>query len=160
MAFTSFSQHLKLNHTASTELLNSQYWQPHGHYWPSQLYVLCYTLTTSIHLSCLESLQVQGGSDISGTLSKLLRCFKKSYFYWFFCYKLSLLFAKTKTKTKGHIPAKTNQQGATRAGIVFGLHAGRTMNETVSYGDFSKNTFYNGKWQFNKCIAYRVFRYR
>jgi hypothetical protein len=36
--------------------------------------------------------------------------------------------------------AKINQQGATRAGIVFGLHAGHTMNETVSYGDFNENT--------------------
>jgi hypothetical protein len=29
-----------------------------------------------------RSVNVQGGSDISGTLSKLHRCIKKSYFFY------------------------------------------------------------------------------
>ncbi len=37
------------------------------------------------------------------------------------------------------------QQGATGTGIVFGLHAAHTMNETMSYGDFNKNPFYADK---------------
>jgi hypothetical protein len=53
------------------------------------------------------------------------------------------------------MPAKVNQQGATRAGIVFGLHAERTMNETMSYKDFNKNSVYNDKWQFDEFIASR-----
>ncbi len=94
---------------------------------------------------CLWAIYIQRGSDISGTLSKLHRCFKKTYFLLILVLQTisAACWTINKNKRTGHIPAKTNQQGATRAGIVFGLHARRTMNETVSYGDFNKNTFYN-----------------
>jgi hypothetical protein len=38
-----------------------------------------------------------------------------------------------------------NQQGATRAGIVSGLCAGYTENETMSYGDLNKKPVYDDK---------------
>jgi hypothetical protein len=36
-----------------------------------------------------------------------------------------------------------NQQEATRAGTVSGLRAGRTVKEIMSYGDFSKKTYFS-----------------
>ncbi len=36
-----------------------------------------------------------------------------------------------------------NRQGATRAGVVSGLSAGYTENETMGYGDFNKNPVYD-----------------
>jgi hypothetical protein len=36
-----------------------------------------------------------------------------------------------------------NQQEATRAGTVSGLRAGSTMTEFMSYGNFSKKTYFS-----------------
>jgi hypothetical protein len=66
---------------------------------------------------------LQGGSDISGTLSKLHRRIKKSTCFQIFCAKLSQLSVEAETKTNRHIPAKINQQEATRAVIVSRLRA-------------------------------------
>jgi hypothetical protein len=85
---------------------------------------------------------IQGGSDISGTLSKLHHCIKKLYF--------SLILLR-QTVSAGcpiihiknrHIPAKMSQLEAIRAGIVSGLRAGGTVKVIMSYGDFSKQTFF------------------
>jgi hypothetical protein len=54
------------------------------------------------------------------------------YILNFFCPKLSHLSAEAYIKTKRHLPAKMNQQEATRAVIACGLGAGRTMKEIVS----------------------------
>ncbi len=61
---------------------------------------------------------LQGGSNISGTLSKLHCRIKISPFYYLFWAKLSQLSVKAETKTNSHFPAKINQQEATRAVIV------------------------------------------
>jgi hypothetical protein len=90
----------------------------------------------------LYKLIYKGGSDISGTLSKLHHCIKKSYF--------SLILSRQTVsagwpiidKTKGHSPAKVNQLEAIRAGIVSGLRDGHTVKVIMSYGDFSKKTFF------------------
>jgi hypothetical protein len=66
---------------------------------------------------------IQGGSDISGTLSKLHRRFKKQLFYSLFRAKLSQLFVEMETKTNRHVPAKINLQKAVRAIIVSRLRA-------------------------------------
>jgi hypothetical protein len=46
-----------------------------------------------------------------------------------------------------------NQQGSTRAVIVCGLRAGRTMKEIMSYGNINKSIVYNVKRKFEKFIA-------
>jgi hypothetical protein len=48
------------------------------------------------------------------------------------------------------------QQGAKGAGIVFGLHAAHTINETMSYGDFNKKTVYTDKWQLDNFTASKI----
>ncbi len=88
---------------------------------------------------------VQGGSDISGTLSKLHRSIIKSYFSLILSRQTVSPVCRIINKTNRHILAKINQQEATRAETVFGLRAGRTSKEVsitiYSYGDFRKNTF-------------------
>jgi hypothetical protein len=42
-------------------------------------------------------------------------------------------------KSKRDIPAKMNQQEATRAGAVSWLRAGHTLKEIMSNGKFNKN---------------------
>jgi hypothetical protein len=84
---------------------------------------------------------IQGGSDISGTLSKLHRSIIKSYFSLILSRQTVSPVCRIINKTNRHILAKINQQEATRAETVFGLRAGRTSKEITSYGDFSKNTF-------------------
>ena len=54
--------------------------------------------------------KVQGGSDISGTLSKLHCRIEKHIFFQFFCFKPSQLSAEAYIKTIIHIRAKLNQQ--------------------------------------------------
>jgi len=46
-----------------------------------------------------------------------------------------------------------NQQGPTRAVIVCGLRAGRTMKEIMSYGNINKNIVYDVERKFDKFIA-------
>jgi hypothetical protein len=46
-----------------------------------------------------------------------------------------------------------NQQEATRAVMVCGLRAGRTMKEIMSYGNISKSTVYDVERKFEKFIA-------
>ena len=41
-----------------------------------------------------------------------------------------------------------NQQGSTRAVIVCGLRAGRTMKEIMSYGNINKNTLHDFERKF------------
>jgi hypothetical protein len=92
------------------------------------------------------SLQVvQGGSDISGTLSMLHRHINKNLFFKFFFAKPSQLFAEAKINTIRHIPAQVNQQEGTRAGIVSVLCAGRTMKEIMSFRNINKSPVYDGK---------------
>ncbi len=67
---------------------------------------------------------IQGGSDISGTLSKLHCCIKKSYFLLIISHKTVLLFLEVETKLNRHVPENINQQEATRAAIVSKLRAG------------------------------------
>jgi hypothetical protein len=68
-------------------------------------------------------LTLQGGSDKSGTLSKISCCMKNQLFYQLFRAKMSQLFVETETKTNGHILAKINQQEATKPVIVSRLRA-------------------------------------
>jgi hypothetical protein len=53
---------------------------------------------------------------------------------------------RTINKNKRTLSGTDDQQGAKRAGIVSGLCAGRTVDETMSYGDFNKNPVYEDKW--------------
>jgi hypothetical protein len=69
------------------------------------------------------TVHLQGGSDKSGTLSKLPCCMKNQLFYQLFRAKMSQLFVETETKTNGHILAKINQQEATKPVIVSRLRA-------------------------------------
>jgi hypothetical protein len=46
-----------------------------------------------------------------------------------------------------------NQQGSTRAVIVCGLRAGRTMKEIMSYGNINKSIVYDVERKFDKFIA-------
>ncbi len=46
-----------------------------------------------------------------------------------------------------------NQQEATRAVMVCGPCAGRTMKESLSYGNISKSTVYDVERKFEKFIA-------
>jgi hypothetical protein len=46
-----------------------------------------------------------------------------------------------------------NQQGSTRAVIVCGLRAGRTMKEIMSYGNINKSIVYDVGRKFYKFIA-------
>jgi uracil phosphoribosyltransferase len=50
----------------------------------------------------------------------------------FFCAKLSRLSVEAETKTNRHIPARINQQEATRTVIVSRLRAGLTVEEIMS----------------------------
>jgi hypothetical protein len=59
-----------------------------------------------------------------------------------------------KKKTKRHIPAKMNQQEATRAGAVSWLRAGHTVKEIMSYGHFNKNTVYDGKMEVRQIYCF------
>jgi hypothetical protein len=69
---------------------------------------------------------IQGGSDISGTLSKLHRCIKKSYFLLILSHKtvLALFRSGNKIKQTRPVPENINQQEAMRAAIVSKLRAG------------------------------------
>jgi hypothetical protein len=78
-------------------------------------------------------ISVQGGSDISGTISMLHRRLKKESFLLIFSAKPTQLSAETKLKTNSHIPAKMNQQEGIGAGTVFRLCAGYTMIEIKSF---------------------------
>ncbi len=84
---------------------------------------------------------IQGGSDISGTLSKPHRCIKKSYIFPIILHKPSQLCVLAETKTNRHGLAKVNRQEAPRAVIVYGLRAGWTLKEIISHEDIKKNTF-------------------
>jgi hypothetical protein len=68
--------------------------------------------------------RIQGGSDISGPLSKPHSLIKKSYISLIISLKPSQIFVEAETKTNRHFPTNINQQEATRAVIVFGLRAG------------------------------------
>jgi hypothetical protein len=57
----------------------------------------------------LPKVNVQGGSDNSGTLSKPHCRIKKSYILLILSHKSSQLFVEAETKTNRHIPAKVNQ---------------------------------------------------
>jgi hypothetical protein len=46
-----------------------------------------------------------------------------------------------------------NQQGSTRAVIVCGLRAERTMKEIMSYGNINKSIVYDVERKFDKLIA-------
>jgi hypothetical protein len=46
-----------------------------------------------------------------------------------------------------------NQQGSTRAVIVWGLRAGRTMKEIMSYGNINKSSVYDVEKKIDKFIA-------
>ncbi len=67
---------------------------------------------------------------------------KSHIFHCFFCAKLSQLVVQSLIKTNRHIPAKMNQLEAIRAGTVSRLRAGRTVKVIISYGGFSKKTFF------------------
>ncbi len=86
--------------------------------------------------------QIQGGSDISGTLSKLHHCIKKSYFSLILSRQTASAGWPIIDKQNRHIPAKMNQLEAIRAGTVSGLRAGRTVKVIMSYGDFRKKRFF------------------
>ena len=72
----------------------------------------------------IYELRIQGGSDISRTLSKLHRRIKINFFTNYLIIKLSQLYVEAETKTYRHIPAKINQQEATKPVIVSRLRAG------------------------------------
>ena len=82
-------------------------------------------------IETLMLVDLQGGSDISGTLSKLHRCINISYFLVILSHQTVSASCRTINKKKQKLPAKMNQQGATRAGIVSGPCAGCTENETM-----------------------------
>jgi hypothetical protein len=101
---------------------------------------------------------IQGGSDISGTLSKLHHCIKKSYFSLNLSRQTVSAGCPIIEKTNRHIPAKINKREAIRAGIVSGLRAGCTVKVIMSYGDFSKKTFFamiNGSLNISKITVGR-----
>jgi hypothetical protein len=52
------------------------------------------------------------------------------------------------------MPAKMNQQEATRAGAVSWLRAGRTVKEIMSNGDFDKNSDYDGKMEVRQIYCF------
>jgi hypothetical protein len=82
--------------------------------------------------SNIYMLYVQGGSDISGTLSKLHRGNKKSYFLLIISRKTGLALFRSGNKKNRHIPANINQQKATRAVIVSRVRAGLTVIKMIS----------------------------
>jgi hypothetical protein len=87
-------------------------------------------------------LKLQGGSDISGTLSKLHHCIKNFYFSRILLRQTVLAGCPIIHIKNRHIPAKMSQLEVIRAGIVSGLRAGRTVKVIMSNGDFSKQTLF------------------
>jgi hypothetical protein len=61
---------------------------------------------------------IQGGSAISGTLSKLHHGIKKSYFLLILSRQTVYAVCRITNKTNRHIPARMNQPEAIRAGTV------------------------------------------
>ncbi len=94
---------------------------------------------------------------VAAIFPKHFQCFtvalKNLIFYCFLRAKPSQMFSESWIKKTRYIPAKMNLKEDTRARTVSGLPAGRTVKEITSYGDFSKNTFYDDKW---KCCFCRI----
>jgi hypothetical protein len=106
---------------------------------------------------------IQGGSDISGTLSMLHCRIKQKSILLFFSAKPSQLSAETYIKTNSRIPAKMNQQEGAGAGTLSGLCAGHTMIESKSYWKHQKEHCFGGVGgqglasQLPDCHSFRYF---
>jgi hypothetical protein len=77
-------------------------------------------------------LYIQGGSDKSGTLSKLHHRSKNNFFKLIFSHETVSSLFKAETKTNRYFPVYINQQEAARAVIVSRLRTGLTVEEIMS----------------------------